>query len=353
MESRPLHVWILSDGRAGHANQSRAIAMALGRRFRVETSLIPCKLRAGLWQRPLEMLLRLAKGRLPLRWMPCFLRIGPLPVTQPDLIVSAGGHTCHANAWLAASLGKPNLFCGEIRRLPEGLFAGVLTGYPWKAGKAPYRFSPTPVPIDPVEIRSQGLAWKVSHDPNGGPCWSLLVGGEGAGYRYDDGDWSALGKALAELAMRYGIRWLVSTSRRTGTAAEAILSTTLPAEAVAARLFAGDPGVPVITYPEILGLAERHFVTEDSHMMISEAIATGRPVETLQPRHFRTHPTNRHFLEFYHSQNWLRRHAIRSVSQADFPPEDPAHPAPDILESLAAQLADWWQSLPLGKNPRS
>ena len=351
MEPQPLHVWILSDGRAGHANQSRAIAMALGRRFRVESSLIPCKLRAGLWQRPLEMLLRLTKGRLPLRFLPCFLRIGPLPARQPDLIVSAGGHTCHANAWLAAALGKPNLFCGEIRRLPERLFAGILTGYPWRAGKAPYRFSPTPVPIDPAEIRAQGFAWKERHDPAGGPCWSLLVGGEGAGYRYDAGDWSALGAAMAELAARHGIRWLVSTSRRTGPAAEAILSAALPAEGVAARLFAGEPEAAVLSYPEILGLAERHFVTEDSHMMISEAIASGKPVETLQPRHFQTHPTNQHFLELYLSRHWIRRHAIHALGQAEFPPSDPTQPAPAILESLADELADWWQSLPRESKP--
>jgi len=72
----PLTVWIISDGKPGHVNQSRGLAEALARATATETHTIPA---LPAWRAWLALLLKRLPGN-------------PLP--KPDLIVSAG-HATH------------------------------------------------------------------------------------------------------------------------------------------------------------------------------------------------------------------------------------------------------------------
>ena len=96
-----MRILILHEGRAGHSSQSRAVAMALGKSFPVEETRVFCKLRVGAFQRPLRFLLNLTGAKLPLCLFRLFHKGEPLPHETPDLIISAGGGTTNANAWLA------------------------------------------------------------------------------------------------------------------------------------------------------------------------------------------------------------------------------------------------------------
>ncbi len=340
-----MHVLILDEGRAGHRNQSRAVVMALRRSFPVEESVGLCKLRLGMWQRPLRWWLNRRGGRLPLAWFGFFYKGDGIPAAVPDLIVSAGGSTVHANVWLARMLGCPNLFCGEIRGLRPDLFQGIISAYESHAGESPYLIAPTPVPIDPGGLAEKARDLRKREGLGEARCWSLLVGGDGAGYRYTEQDWRELAAAMTKLAASHSIRWLVTTSRRSGAVAEDVLTKYLPPQIVAAAAYAGK-GQGQVGYHEILGAAERHFCTEDSHMMISEAIASGKPVETLQPARFHTDPSNRHFLEIYQRNGWIHHHAIATLADTDFPyPTPGTQRGPAVLDDLATLLADWWSGL--------
>jgi mitochondrial fission protein ELM1 len=333
---------LLSDGRAGHANQSRAIQMALERAYPVRTTPVNCRLRASFLQRPLQRLLNLTDGRLPIAWFKLFHRADSLPVSlKPDLVISAGGHTCAANAWLAKALGSRNLFCGEIRRLKPELFTGILSAYDRHAENPRYLIAPTPVPIDRRALAEKATAWRARAGVGEAACWSLLVGGDGAGYRYMAEDWRRLGDGLARLAQKNGIRWLVTTSRRTGAEAESALMAGLDTKTVAGTALATRGGGN-IGYHEILGVAERHFCTEDSHMMLSEAIASGRPVHSLRPARHDTDASNLYFLQLYERHQWLSRHDIATMAESDYA-RLPLHPGPEPLDDLAARLKAWWQ----------
>jgi uncharacterized protein len=338
-----MRILILHDGRAGHMSQSRGIVAAFRRSFEVEETWYFCKLRAGLFQRPLRAVLPAYAHMLRDEWFWISHRSDGVPGHAPDLIVSAGGGTMYANAWLAARLGCPNLFCGELRGLRPSLFRGVITAYEKHGQQPPFLLSPTPVPVEREALPPLAEALRRRLSLGDAPYWSMLIGGKGSGYRYGQQDWQRLVAAMRVLSQQHGIRWLVTTSRRTGAHAEEFLAELLrgrPEIAASSYALRGGEGISV---REILATATRHFCTEDSHMMISEAIATGRPVHSLQPAHFQTTAPNQHFLDLYVGRLWLQRMPIYGMEHAPFPAEDPPPPPrATVLDELAPQLAAWW-----------
>jgi uncharacterized protein len=340
-----MRILILHEGRAGHSNQSRAISMAFGRFFAVEETRVFCKLRIGVFQKPLRLLLNLTRAKLPLCLFRLFHNVSPLPTESPDLIISAGGGTVYANAWLAKYYNRPNLFCGELRGLKPILFKAVVTGFQKYHGKIPYIISPTPVPIEASTLAAAAVTFRERSGIGDSRCWSMLAGGNGAGYLYSADDWRAIADGMKRLAEKHNIRWLITTSRRSGKAAEDAISSAIDKASIAATHYAFG-SEKNISYHEILGAAERHFVTEDSHMMISEAIASGRPVHSLSPVQHNTHHTNQYFLDLYTQNGWLQRHFIRDMAEIDF------HTATNsttvnssVMDELSAILFDWWNSL--------
>lgn len=347
VERHIMHILILHDGRAGHSSQSRAVAMALGKSFTVQETRVFCKLRIGAFQKPLRFLLNITDTKLPQCLFHLFHKGEHLPTEVPDLIISAGGGTVYANAWLARNHGRPNLFCGELRGLNPQLFRAVITGFKKYQGKKPYIISPTPVPVDKTSLARAALAFRARSGIGDARCWSLLVGGDGAGYVYTNEDWKFLAAGMKTLAEKYRIRWLVTTSRRSGKAVEDTISSLIEDVSVAGAHYVSRSESDV-SYQEILGTAERHFCTEDSHMMISEAIASGRPVHALYPKHSNTNPSNQYFLDIYMGKGWLCRHAVRDLSYIDF--HMVPHPSTEnqfVMDELSALLEGWWNSLPL------
>ena len=244
---------------------------------------------------------------------------------------------------LARQKNCPNLFCGQTRGLRDELFTGILTAYPGHETDPRYIFSSTPVPIEPAELAKSGAALRERAQLGQARLWSLLVGGDGAGYRYTEADWRALAAGLKSLAQRHAIRWLIATSRRSGSLPETILATELDATVLAAATFINTGSRKDASYPEILGAAERHFATEDSHMMITEAIATGCPVHTLRPAEYRTDATNLHFLQLYERDQFITRHDIATLATA-VPVNSPApiRASAPPAEALGKLLQQWW-----------
>lgn len=338
-----MRILVLSDSRAGHVSQSKAITWAFGKRMPMDVETVRCRLRFGMLQLPLSFLIN-ATDSAPLAGL---LRLthdhDPLPSAKPDLIVSAGGGTLYANAILARHYRTQNLFCGRTRRLRPSAFTGILTSDPALLGRGPFLHAPTPVPVDRERLAEAAAAFKRERSATDLRYWSLLVGGPGAGYGYTDTDWITLAESLASVARRCGIRWLVATSRRTGSRGERLLIERSDPDALAGSTLE-TVGARAVKYPEILAVAERHFCTEDSHMMLSEAIATGRPVVSLTPESFDTAPSNRFFLDQYFRHGWVRRCSIGELS--DYMPDDRRPTAePPSLDALAETLAAWWHTI--------
>lgn len=106
------------------------------------------------------------------------------------------------------------------------------------------------------------------------PYLVALLGGDAGTYRLDRENARLLAHHLTALAVQMNGSLLVSTSRRTPTQSlEAFRAGLL----VSARIFEWSSENPS-PYLGLLGLADRIVVTVDSVSMVTEAIATGKPV---------------------------------------------------------------------------
>jgi mitochondrial fission protein ELM1 len=132
------------------------------------------------------------------------------------------------------------------------------------------------------DVTAEGLAqaadaWRDRFAPLGRPLVGVAIGGDLRGRPFSLDDGRRLLAGLQRLRREAGAGLAITPSRRTPTAVRALL----------AGAFADDPRVflwdleGANPYRGILALADRLVVTTDSVSMVSEAIATGHPVELL------------------------------------------------------------------------
>ena len=338
--STPLHVWVLSDNRPGHYNQSRGIVAALERLRRVEQHWLALNLRVGLARNPMRWLLNRDRKLPPQQMLKLFYRMPALPAPPCDVIVSTGGKTSFANAWLAQSCGARNIFAGSLRRLSPALFDTVLTLEPLAppgTANVVLDLPPSAIDVDTLERRGAALRARLGLDRE--RAWAVVLGGNGAGYRYRDSDWRQLAMLLNRLAAQRGIRWLLVSSRRTGHAAERLLKRWIDPATLAAACWYHEGDADCVE--RFLGAAGQVFVTEDSMTMLTEAIYSRRPVMSLRPAHMRPEQRYSAMVRRFAERGWICRHAIDTLN-ADIRHLDTAHCMPlrvSPLETLSRELA--------------
>lgn len=306
MTAKTKTAWVLSDGRPGHFNQSRGVIKALSLTRPLQVEWLEVRLRLGLFRLLQRALLQHTRAAIP----PALLRVFYamlLPAQLPDLIVSAGGRTSFANAWLARQYKIPNLFIGSLRGLPAELFSAVLTLEPIPGLRNNIVLQFPVSEITPDYLKQLAVPASLATQP----CWTLLVGGSGSGYRYRPDDWVRLGTLLNALAEQYAVKWLICTTPRTGRAAQTILKAHIAGQHVADSCwFARDSGNKVSLY---LAVADKIFVTEDSMTMLGEALASGKPVFSLQPEAVKPDQRYLNALQRYVMRGLLSRQMISEL----------------------------------------
>jgi hypothetical protein len=279
-----VRIWLIDEGAPGHRAQSEGVLAAM-RRLGCTTDVVgvPAADRLpGVWRAPARFAVDRA---LPsASWLARRVSAFEEPAhAPPDLILSSGGKSAFASVVLARRTGAPNLFVGDPRPYPLRWFTAILSPRPI-AGCARVRgVAAPPTAMTPARAEAAAAARWPAGPPS--PAWTLLVGGASRSHRFTPADFDALGRAAAAAAERFGIRWLIATSRRSGAAADEMLEAALPAAAIAeATWFSRNPE-PVV--PAYLGAGEAVFVTQDSLTMLAEALTSGRPVTALFPREVR------------------------------------------------------------------
>lgn len=283
-------VWVLSDGRPGHYNQSRGVVKALEHLKQFEVTWLEVNLRAGFLRQVLKLLLNKTSFTLSIQILRLFYTFTPLPEDKPDIIVSSGGKTSFINAAMTRKFACTNIFCGSLRGLSEKLFSVVLTIDPAQKTERHVVLNVAPTILTPADAAVAGREFCAQKGLMDNKLWAMIIGGDGAGYKYHDDDWFQLADLMVGVAEKFSIRWILTTSPRTGNNAEELLRKQLPTEILADSVwYAAEPRKIMQAY---LGASEMVFCTEDSMSMISEAIASGCPTITLSPQN--SHPDSRY-----------------------------------------------------------
>ena len=262
MAERNLSCWLVTDGKPGMENQCLGLAEAMG--------LVPTIKRIRLrfpWEQLSPSLLRIGNA-----WS-LTADSDPIAPPWPDVLIGTGRRSVSSS--LAVRAAAPSCFRIQIQ----------------DAGIRPSLFDMVVVPrhdslrgdnvmvttgalhrVTPAVIAAAAARLGPSFAALSRPLVAVLVGGDNGAYRMDAAAATLLGRQLAALAER-GAGLLVTPSRRTGAANEAILREALAGQS--AFVWDGSGENP---YFALLGLADSIVATPDSVSMVSEACSTGKPV---------------------------------------------------------------------------
>lgn len=338
-------IWIISEGSPGHVSQSVGLATALAEKMPLEIRQFECRPKINGFVRQLIRLFWMGKNGRPL---PAWMLYGPLGLERagagepaPDLIISSGGRSVFAARTLAVKYAVPFVFLGERRPYPPDWFHTVFTPSSHETEANDLRMDVIPTKITPEIVNQAAADWK--NRPIG-LLWTMLIGGTSRSHDFQAPDWEKLAESMTALARREGIRWLVTTSRRTGKEVETKLRGLLPAEVVADAVWWCHQ--PEKKFSAYLGAAQLIWVTEDSVSMVTEAVAAGKPVVVIRPEHT-PFPPNCYipgYLANMESLGLISRWPISTM--ADFPGLDslaPARPARTTaaLAEIARERLGW------------
>ena len=275
-------IWIISEGSPGHVSQSVGLAEALAAQVPATIRQFECRPRIGGFLRGLIRRLWMGKrGRqLPDMVLRHLLRLERPARNEPgpDLIIASGGKSVFAARSLAMKYWVPLIFLGERKPYPAEWFHTTFTPSSFDTEPNDIRMDVIPTKISPQSVRQAAAEWT---DRPAGRLWTMLIGGSSRSHHYQPGDWEQLAEGMTELAHREGIRWLVTTSRRSGVELEDRLRGLLPPDIVADAVWWCHQPVKKLT--AYLGAAEKLWVTQDSVSMVTEAAATGKPVMVIYP----------------------------------------------------------------------
>ncbi len=253
--------WVLLGSRRGDNNQMLALAENLGIPFETRTLAYRASARPLMKLAPRSIAHLTSESR---QWL------GP---PWPELVIGIGRRSVPVAQWIREESGGRT---GIVRlghpRAPSRLFDLVITTpqYPVPAGAnviqlplAMNRFAAPPA-ATPAE---QSLLDSLPR-----PHLLLSLGGTAPMWRLDlKALQSAVGKLLDRARREQGTL-IVVPSPRTPEDALALVKSAIDGKGEA--ILAG----PELRYAVALADADAHFVTADSVSMLSEAVATGRPV---------------------------------------------------------------------------
>lgn len=331
-------VWIISEGSPGHVSQCVGLANVLGTRTPLQVERIECRPRLNGAARTLVRAWMGRAGRsLPDWFLRHVLRLNLSNSTsaKPDLILSSGGKSVFAARSLAVRYGVPYVFLGERKPYPSEWFHTAFTPSARETGVNDVAIDMIPTQVTRETVERAAAAWA---ERPVGRLWAMVIGGASVSHRYTEADWNALAAGMNTLAKREGIRWLVTTSRRTGAEVETWLRAGLDPSVVAAAIWWAEK--PEKKMQAFLGASDCVVVTQDSVTMMTEAVASGRPVIVVRPD-LTIFPKNS-FTPDYFTRLEVSRRIIRcsipSLAELDAQNISIGRPGEELVPELAGQL---------------
>ncbi|MCK5515441.1 MAG: mitochondrial fission ELM1 family protein [Desulfobulbaceae bacterium] len=324
-----LQFLVISDNKPGHLGGTKGVIKSIEKTTAVHQTLLEVHIRLKLLRRPMRYALNYPKL---LNWFSpqaqkkllflCYEISDPNVfnhIAEFDWILSTGGDTSFFNAWVARLYQKKNIYCSSLRKLDPFLFTLLITSRNTPDTPNKIHLPLAPSPIDRTLIFEQGKEFRQAQSLGDGMLWAVMLGGDGAGYRFHDQAIRLMAQELLLLAEHNEARLLITTSRRTGLRLERTLES----------IFNNHPSVAYTTYynqrPEkvvarFLGAADIVFCSADSAAMITEAMAAGKPVYAMTPEKAKP---SMHHLDFL--QRNIDAQRIKNVSFGELSTVDITH----------------------------
>jgi mitochondrial fission protein ELM1 len=299
-----LNALLLSDGKPGHYHQAEGVIAALARLRQVRTTRMDVRRRLIIPTRTLLQLVNAGTAPARVLRLGYGIRAGELP--PADVVVSAGGETLAANAAAAKALGAANIFCGRLRRLAPEHVSLVLVTLDSLAKAANHLVCLPPSHMD-VDEASAGRRDTRARSRSGPPARvAVLIGGNSGAFRYRDKDWLALIGFLRAGHRSHQIRWLATTSRRSGRFIADALSAMKAEPGTGLETFVDFRTAGAGTLAHILNAADAALCTDDSTTMISEVIGACLPIVAVTPERFALEPREAEFRRLLADHGWYR-----------------------------------------------
>ncbi len=330
-----MKILVLYDGKAGHLTQAMGAANLIRTRSPQPVSITTCiaKPRVKLFNRLTRLLVTL----LPRPLLP-LIKIfysGNIASEPADLVISFGGNSVALNVALKRYWHSSNIAIGNRYGLACKFFDAAITMAGETANPHSVASHIALCKTDPHRAAKLGREFTTTQ-PAQKPIWSLLIGGNGSGYQYQNSDWQKLAEALVTLSHTHGVQWLITNSRRSGCASETTLKQALTDAVCLQTYFSGEGNLGDIE--AIMAASERVFCTEDSLSMLTEAVALAKPVVTLRPETVYRKRVHSTAVEYMAGQGLITSMAIADL--AEYRPQ--AHP---VLKSYEAHLDEIYDQL--------
>lgn len=263
-------LWVVTDGRAGHAAQSFALAEAIGRLRPTAIQEKPIQLKK--WAAMVPPVLSETLGASRKGWPFSGLAEGAeaLHWPWPDIVIGTGRRAAPVIAAIRRLHGVAAVQILDPRMRAHAFDALIVPEHDALAGANVLKTVGALSRVTRQMIAEEGALWAARLGTLKRPRLAVLVGGSSGAATFGAGDQRQLLLVLQNLAAQHGL--MITVSRRTPQDFADHLKTEFGADAL---VWTGEGDNP---YPAILGLADAVLVTKDSVNMASEAASTGLPV---------------------------------------------------------------------------
>ncbi len=326
------NILIISDGIPGHFNQSKGVASILSLKNPSNTHLTELLFKIHKFRGPITIFARMLM-RFPNRLTANLVSFlySSLDLNGVDLIIAAGGKTAPYSAAIKILNNIPVIQLGSPRGLHSSLFNALVTVERYYEDSSNVIASITPTVYSPEICTKAAMQQKISKH------LLFLIGGEGIGYSFKDQEWTALMTSIKTLYSETLLPITIVTSRRSDPVVEDKLQEGLKDIPLhySAWFHKGDQDFNLAA---LLGSAKNIFVTEDSAMMISESISSGKPVTTLFPSDIKSPLRYKAHIQKYLDLNLITRESMEKFSMKEI--ENSSENVKGHLEKLSNQLKE-------------